>query len=52
MLLDSHGNPLRRAAGFIGGFTPVRASLPLIGALCLVGFEVPLEEDDGEEDAA
>jgi hypothetical protein len=52
MILDSHGAPLRRSIGFIRAYVPERRALPIIGGLSLVGFEVPLLEDEEEEDAA
>ena len=53
MILDSHGTPLRRSIGFIRRYEPVRKAQALIGALYVVGVEVPkVEEDEEEEDAA
>ena len=53
MILDSHGNPLKRSIGFIRRYEPVGVARALIGALYVVGVEVPLvEDDDGEDDAA
>jgi hypothetical protein len=52
MILDSQGRTLRRAAGFIGGFTLVaKAQAPTV-ELCLVGSETIALERDDEEDAA
>lgn len=52
MILDCHARPLRRTIGFIRGYEPVLKTA-LIGALYVVGVEAPpVEEDDGEEDAA
>lgn len=52
MILDSKGRKLKRTIGFVGGFVPVRKALPLADVLSVVGFEVPLEKDDEESDAA
>jgi hypothetical protein len=52
VILDSKGRKLKRSIGFIGGFMPVRKALPIADVLSVVGFEVPLEKDDEEEDAA
>jgi hypothetical protein len=52
MILDSHGTPLKRSIGFIRRYEPVRKTA-LIGALYVVGLEVPqIEEDDEEEEDA
>ena len=52
MILDSHGAPLRRSIGFIRAYVPERKALPIIGGLSVVGFEVPLLEDDDEDEDA
>jgi len=52
MIFDSHGIPLRRVAGFVSRWEPIRKALPLVDALMLVGFTVPLEEDEEEESDA
>lgn len=54
MILDSHGRPLVRSAGFIGGYVLARKAGALIGALQVVGSEIAavVEEEDGEDDAA
>jgi hypothetical protein len=53
LILDSRGQPLKRTMGFVRGYVPERKALPLIGALYVVGMEVPLlEEDEEEADAA
>jgi hypothetical protein len=53
MILDSHGAPLKRSIGFIRRYEPVGVARALIGALYVVGVEVPrIEDDDEEADAA
>jgi hypothetical protein len=52
MILDSHGNQLRRTIGFLGGFVRVcKAQVPTV-ELSLVGSETITLEEDEEEDAA
>jgi hypothetical protein len=50
-ILDPYGRPLRRTIGFLARYEVVKVAKPLIGGLQLVGFDVPLEPEDGDEDA-
>ena len=53
MILDFQGNPLRRSIGFVRRYEPVFKAQSVIGGLYVLGVEVPLlEENDEEEDAA
>jgi hypothetical protein len=51
-ILDSHGRPLQRAIGFIGGYVITGKALLPAESLYVVGVEPPARTGEGEDDAA